>query len=110
MALSIVVTTLGSEAEASELAKKVVEERLAACVQIVACQSHYIFEGQLEASPEWRLEMKTTDERRDALMARVGELHSYDLPEIVVLPLATASADYTNWVCNAVGPLAEQGS
>ena len=110
MALSIVVTTLGSEAEASQMAKKVVEERLAACVQIVACESHYIYEGQLEASPEWRLEMKTTDKRRDNLMDRVRELHPYDLPEIVVLPLAAASADYTEWVCNAVGPLAEQGS
>jgi len=110
MALSIVVTTLGSEAEASQMAKKVVEERLAACVQIVACESHYIYEGQLEASPEWRLEMKTTDERWDHLMDRVRELHPYDLPEIVVLPLAAASADYAEWVCNAVGPLAEQGA
>ncbi|MEM6745944.1 MAG: divalent-cation tolerance protein CutA [Pseudomonadota bacterium] len=107
MSLSVVVTTLGSEAEAQAIARQLVTERLAACVQIIPCESHYIYEGKQEASREWRLEMKTADAARERLLARTEELHPYDLPEVIALPIATASADYAAWVCNAVAPSSE---
>ncbi|MEO1658021.1 MAG: divalent-cation tolerance protein CutA [Pseudomonadota bacterium] len=107
MSLSLVITTLSTEAEARRLASRLVEERLAACVQIVTCESHYIFEGKQEAASEWRLEIKTSAEGQAPLMARLQDLHPYDVPELVALPIAAASDDYAAWVRNAVGPVSE---
>ncbi|MEO1041253.1 MAG: divalent-cation tolerance protein CutA [Pseudomonadota bacterium] len=107
MSLSVVMTTLGSEAAAQNLARSLVAERLAACAQIVACESHYVFEGAQHADREWRVELKTTEAGCDALMQRLVVLHPYDVPEVIALPIMAASTDYAAWVCNNVGPSSE---
>ncbi|MEM6912363.1 MAG: divalent-cation tolerance protein CutA [Pseudomonadota bacterium] len=102
MSLTVVMTTLGSEAAAQNLARCLVDERLAACAQIVACESHYVFKGEQHADREWRVELKTTEAARDALMQRLVVLHPYDVPEVIALPIMAASTDYTAWVCNTI--------
>ncbi|MEM9810378.1 MAG: divalent-cation tolerance protein CutA [Pseudomonadota bacterium] len=102
MQLVIIVTTVDSKATAQAMARRMVEERLAACVQILSCESHYVYEGRQEATNEWRLEMKTTEAAQDRLMARVEEVHPYDVPEVIVLPMMSASQAYAEWVRTSV--------
>ena len=96
MSLTVVITTLGSQEEARVLARQLVEERLAACVQITAIESVYRWDDAVETAGEWRLDCKTPSERADALSERIKALHPYDEPEIVVLS-ADASAGYLVW-------------
>ena len=97
----VVTTTTASEEEARKLARLAVEERLAACAQIFAIESIYVWEGVKEER-EWRVELKTTDERAQALMRRLLEKHPYDTPEMVATRLAGASEDYAAWVSKTV--------
>lgn len=92
-----VVTTVGSEADARQLAAAVLEERLAACVQIDRLASHYRWQGTLCDEAEWRLTLKSTPEKLQALQAVLGERHPYDLPQ-VVWQLLDATPAYAAWV------------
>jgi periplasmic divalent cation tolerance protein len=95
----IVLTTLGADADASLLARTLVEERLAACVNILAPMiSTYRWRGEVEQEPEQQLLIKTVAARVPALEARLRELHPYDLPEFLVLPVASGSDAYLRWV------------
>jgi periplasmic divalent cation tolerance protein len=88
-----------SPAEAPALARTLVTERLAACVNVLASvTSHYRWEGELHADEESTLLIKTTASRYPQLEARLRELHSYDLPEIIALTPTDALADYAAWV------------
>ncbi len=97
MQLSVVITTVGSKEAAEKLARLAVEQRLAACVQIVAIESVYRWEG-IQQEAEWRLEMKIPAARAEALMAWIAERHPYDEPELVALPVLEASDGYAKWV------------
>jgi periplasmic divalent cation tolerance protein len=95
----VVYVTAGSSTEASRLARALVEERLAACVnQIGPVQSIYRWEGKLEQSEEQLLIIKTKRELFTALERRVRELHSYSVPEIVALPIIDGSPEYLRWL------------
>ncbi|MFC4589332.1 divalent-cation tolerance protein CutA [Sphaerisporangium corydalis] len=75
------------------------ERRLAACAQVVApIASTYWWEGEVQRSDEWLLFMKTTSDRFDDLAAHVRGLHSYEVPEIVAVPLVAGTADYLEWI------------
>lgn len=90
-----------SPAEAHDLARRLVEEGIAACVNVLpGVSSFYVWEGQLQEEHETTLLIKVATERVDALSRRLRELHSYDTPEIVVLEVDTArsDADYVAWV------------
>ena len=104
---ALVLTTLGANADAAALARTLVEERLAACVNVLpAMMSIYRWKGNVEQEREQQLLIKTTSERVAALQARLRELHPYDLPEFIVLD-ATASAAYGEWISDntrAVSP------
>ena len=79
------------------------EERLAACAQVVGpVSSMYWWQGEIEAAAEWYCHLKTTAARVDALMARIRELHPYETPEIVVLPVTEGDASYLRWVEESV--------
>jgi periplasmic divalent cation tolerance protein len=94
----IVLTTLGADSDASALARTLVDERLAACVNVLpAMTSVYRWKGSVETDREQQLLIKTTRSGVAALEARLRELHPYDLPELIVLD-ATASAAYAAWV------------
>ena len=104
MDIAIVLTTLGADADAAGLAKTLVEERLAACVNVLPpMSSTYRWKGQVEVEREQQLVMKTRLDRVPALQARLTALHPYELPEFIVLT-GTASEEYATWVllsCNA---------
>jgi periplasmic divalent cation tolerance protein len=98
MKLALLVTTLSSVAEAERMAQQLVERRLAACVQMKEITSVYRWEGEIQTEEEVRLTFKTTQGKIQALKRAVAEMHSYDEPEILVLPVAEASEGYAAWV------------
>jgi periplasmic divalent cation tolerance protein len=99
----VVLSTCGSEAEAEKLARAVVEARLAACVNVVpGIRSFYRWQGALESSDEVLLVIKSTTERFPALRETLQSLHSYEVPEIVALPIADGAEDYLNWLDGSV--------
>jgi len=87
-----------SEDEARTIARHLVEQRLAACVQSHAITSTYRWQGAIETTPEVMLTAKTLSAKLDALTAEVRRLHSYDVPEILAQPVAWASEDYRAWL------------
>lgn len=94
----IVITSCGTPDEADRIATALVEERLAACTQVMPAQSVYRWEGRIERSGEWIVHAKTRDKLAAAVEARIAELHSYDLPEIIRLKVDGGSSAYLNWV------------
>lgn len=101
----IALTTVGDESHARQLAHTLVDERLAACVNILpAMTSIYRWQGSVSEDREHQVIMKTTRDRLDALRARVHELHSYELPEFLVIATDDASAAYRGWVEESVRP------
>lgn len=98
-----VTTTVGQAIDADALAKQVLGQRLAACVQVEPLQSHYRWQGQTLAEPEWRLTLKTTAAAGPALLAWLKHHHPYDLPQLCWAPWQ-ASADYAQWVRDNVNP------
>jgi periplasmic divalent cation tolerance protein len=96
--LSVVQTTVDSEEAARTLSRRIVEERLAACVQVTPIESVYRWQGAMETAAEWRLTAKTRTSLTDRLADRIKELHTYDLPEIVVTPITGGSEEYLEWV------------
>ena len=100
----IVLCTCANEGQALNIAEMLVEERLAACVNLTAgIRSVYRWEGKLETADEALLIIKTTRERWDALRDRIIELHSYDTPEILALPVMSGSDKYLAWIAANVG-------
>lgn len=98
-----VVLVTGPGDELRELGRRVVEARLAACVNVVpGVWSVYRWEGAVEEAREDLAVLKTTDDRVEELEARVLQLHPYDEPEFVVLPVAGGSRSYLGWIRSAV--------
>lgn len=99
MTVVTVYAVFANAAEAEAIGRAVIEERLAACVNILApCRSIYRWEDKIETVGEVPALFKTTLDKADALIARVAELHSYDTPAIVVWPIAKLLAGYGDWV------------
>jgi periplasmic divalent cation tolerance protein len=90
---------------AARIARALVEERLAACVNLVpAVRSIYRWQDRVEEAGEVLLVIKTRAERVDALAARLRALHPYELPELVALPVAAGLASYLDWVAAEAAP------
>jgi periplasmic divalent cation tolerance protein len=101
---AIVLTTLGADADATALARTLVEERLAACVNVLPpMTSIYRWKEQLEQDREQQVIIKTSAARLSALEARLRALHPYELPEFLVLD-AVAGAAYGAWVGESTTP------
>jgi periplasmic divalent cation tolerance protein len=101
----IVLTTTGSRAEAEVIARKLVEARQAACVNIVGpIQSVYRWKAGIESADEWLLLVKTTAEAVEAARDSIRRLHSYELPECVEIAVEGGSAEYLAWIGAQVGP------
>lgn len=95
----IVLTTAGSPQEAEKIARALVERRLAACVNIIPqIQSVYRWKEKIEQETEWLLIIKTRLNIFDSVRVAIQELHSYDLPECVMLDVSDGSEAYLNWV------------
>ena len=95
--LCLVLTTVATREDAQQLARAMVEQRLAACAQISAIDSIYRWNGALQQEPEWRLLLKTTEAARPALQAALRAAHPYELPAIIALPMQ-AEAACADWI------------
>jgi periplasmic divalent cation tolerance protein len=103
--LVLVLTTMPDDHRAEELARTLVDERLAACVNVHgAMRSTYRWQGQVEGDPERQIVIKTSRGRLPALEARLRALHPYEVPEFVVLSAEAGSTAYLAWVAAEAGP------
>jgi periplasmic divalent cation tolerance protein len=101
----VVLTTLPIEVDIEKFATRLVEERLAACVNILpAMRSVYRWKQAVEHADERQLVIKTTRARVTALESRLLALHPYDVPEFVVLPIDSGSAAYLSWLTESTSP------
>ena len=106
MSVFSVYCLFASAEEAERIGRIAVEERLAACINILApCRSVYRWQGEIETSEEVPAILKTTGEAADALISRIAGLHSYDVPCIAVWPIDKLLLSYAEWVEQSVGPL-----
>ena len=97
--IRIVFSTIDDIHKAQQLATTLVSEKLAACVNIMpSVWSVYHWQGAVEKAVENLLIIKTSEGRLDELMDRLRELHPYDLPEIIALPVETGLPEYLRWV------------
>ncbi|HEY1464009.1 MAG TPA: divalent-cation tolerance protein CutA [Terriglobales bacterium] len=97
--MRIVLTTAGSQSEARRIAEILVERKLAACVNIVSrVQSIYRWEGKIQEAEEWLLIIKSMKDSFEKLRDAIKELHPYELPECLSLPVEEGSEEYLNWV------------
>ena len=94
----VIMTTAGSREEARRLARGLVEGRLAACVQMVPVESVYEWDGEVREDAEILLLAKTRRDRYADVEAHLRAHHSYDIPEIVAVPVEAGLAAYLGWV------------
>ena len=95
----IVLSTVGSEEEARKIAHHLVEQQLAACVNIVPkIESVYRWQGKVESNREYLLLIKTSSEKFPEVRDAIRELHSYELPECIALAVEDGSSEYLQWV------------
>ena len=98
----LVLTTLPASADAAAFGARLVDERLAACVNVLPpMESVYRWQGAVERGTERQLIMKTTGDRLSALRKRIGELHPYEVPELLVLPVIEGSNAYLRWITDS---------
>jgi periplasmic divalent cation tolerance protein len=98
-----VVTTTGSKGDAVQVAQSLVEERLAACVQVIGpITSVYRWEGAVEVAEEWLCVVKSTLALYPDLEAAIQRVHPYDVPEILAVPVAAGSQSYLDWLQDEV--------
>ena len=103
----VVLTTAGTAAEADAIATALVERQLAACVQIIGpVASIYRWQGVVERSEERLLLVKTTDVAYAQVDAAIRELHSYECPEVIALPIDAGSENYLAWLREQVSATA----
>ena len=99
----IVLTTIGSEADGISIAKTLVDEGLAACVNVLPQMiSIYRWKGSVEQDKEHQIVIKTTADRLATLEARLRQIHPYELPEFLVVDLAGGDSAYLAWVKESV--------
>ncbi|HEY9876908.1 MAG TPA: divalent-cation tolerance protein CutA [Leptolyngbyaceae cyanobacterium] len=100
----VVLVTASSQEEALKLADHLVKETLAACVNLFPVHSVYTWQGELHHGTEWQLVIKTNLDRFAQLEAKVQELHSYEVPEIIALPIVKGSDGYLGWLAEQTAP------
>lgn len=102
--VQLVLTTCPDEPTARALSRALVEERLVACGNVVpGLTSIYRWRGEVESAEECLLLLKTTDAALDRLAARLEELHPYEVPELLVFPVAAGAPAYLRWVVEETG-------
>jgi periplasmic divalent cation tolerance protein len=98
----MVLTTLPVDADGPGFARSLVDERLAACVNLLApMESVYRWEGNIEQETERQVVIKTSRDRVAMLWDRIRELHPYDVPEFLVLPIVDGNDAYLRWVADS---------
>ena len=102
----VVLITCGTRREAKRIASRLVERRLAACVNVLETpmRSTYRWKGRVETAAEYLLLVKSARKLLSALRAEVELLHSYDVPEVIALPIVGGTAAYLRWLGECLGP------
>ena len=96
------LSTAGSEEEGARIAKSLVEQKLCACVNLVpGVRSFYRWEGAVQDDAEVLLIIKTTQEKLQALSDHLGEIHGYDVPEVLAIAVDKGSASYLEWLAES---------
>jgi len=99
----IVLTTAGSQQEAQKIAEALVEQRLAACVNIISgIHSVYRWQAKVEQADEWLLLIKTTESASAPVRDAITKLHSYEVPECIVLSIEDGTPAYLDWIGDSV--------
>ena len=102
--LVLVLTTFPADGDAEVVARKLVEERLVACVNIFpVMDSLYRWKGKIDQSRERQVVMKTAQDRVDELTRRLEELHPFEVPELLVVPVSGGGDRYLAWIRECVG-------
>jgi periplasmic divalent cation tolerance protein len=100
----VALSTVGKKEDADRLARALVEERVAACVNVVpGLRSTYRWKGKVETDDELLLVIKTRRDRVEALKTALLSRHPYELPELVVLPIEAGHAAYLGWIDESLG-------
>ncbi len=94
----ILITTTNNKEEAEKIAKESIENKLAACAQIYTINSLYWWNKQIEKSIEYRIEFKTTKDKSSKLKKLIKSLHSYQVPEIIKIPIFGGEKSYLKWI------------
>ena len=100
----VVHVTCGSAQQAQDIARAVIGERLAACVQTLPIQSIYTWQGEIAEDNEYLLLIKTRRDRFDRLQSLIVEHHDYEVPQIIALPILQGLHDYLSWIDDSVEP------
>lgn len=101
----VVLTTVGSEAQAEELARSIVSAGLAACVQIQPIRGVYKWKGEMCSGSEFLLMIKTVERQYASLEQHIKANHSYETPEIIKLPITGGSREYLGWIDQCAGQI-----
>jgi periplasmic divalent cation tolerance protein len=97
----LILTTVPAASRAETIARSLVDERLAACVNVLSTMtSFYRWQGKIEQEEERQIVIKTTRDRVPAVQTRLRDLHAYEVPEFLVLPVSDGSTGYLDWVRN----------
>lgn len=96
--LCVVQTTTDSLEHARLMSSKIIEARLAACAQIEQIESHYIWNGEMCRTSEYKVSLKTIGARYNEIMMSIKAMHHYGLAEIILIPINNASEEYSEWV------------
>ena len=105
----VILNTCGSEAEAHKLASLLVDTQLAACVNVIGAgvlggvRSFYRWQGKVESASEWLLLIKTSRDCFDRVRAAIEDAHSYEVPEIIALPIVEGAPAYLSWMDENLG-------
>ncbi len=94
----VVLVTAASRSQAEAIARALLTAKLAACVNLFPVHSLYVWQGNLETSDEWQLVIKTDLAKFADLESQIRALHSYEVPEIIALPIVAGSQPYLNWI------------
>lgn len=94
----VILVTAASQARAKNIAAALVEAKLAACVAITPIESIYTWEGKVNTDSEWQLTIKTRSSLFSLVSVKVKSLHSYEVPEIIALPIIAGSQSYLDWI------------
>ncbi len=101
----LVMVTAPSEEEGKKIAQALLTEKLAACISMTAVESFYTWQGEKKQEREWQLFIKTRCALFSQLAETIQAVHSYDVPEIIALPMLAGSQPYLNWIANSTNYL-----
>jgi periplasmic divalent cation tolerance protein len=99
----MMLTTAPTREEAAKIARLLIEEKLAACVQLLPIESFYVWQGKTQNEAETLLLIKTRSALFEPAIARIKAVHSYSVPEIVAMPFSAGFAGYLDWIADVTG-------